>query len=663
VFNDDAMSTFFTDQNVGGNDGLMDLIINTAPHIPLTSYKDFNNSKFAQFNNYYNFYGYNPYWAVDNWRSEGKNESLLTSVDVNIKATDWLNFTYRAGGSFNFNTTQNFSRGEVPSAYMLSTGSANRPVPDNVGEASFRSSRISSDFFASFNKKFLDNDLGVSAIAGTFVRQAEVKDMQSSIGNMVVPELYNISNKAGEVNGTATRSKSRIFSLYGSVSLNYKGWVNLEVTGRSDQVSVLAPGNNKYFYPGVNAAFIPTDAFKGLKGDLLSYIKVRASWNKTGNADIAPYRLGSTFSQTSGFPYGTLPGYTADDVAYDPLLKPEFIESREVGIDLGFLKNRINFEATYFNQDNTNQIVNINVSGATGYTSAFVNAASFNNNGFEFDLRLTPLINLGDVTIDFKANATYNDSKITTIYPGLDEISIGGFATLAGNYGIVGKPAFVWKATDYLRDDQGRVIVDGVSGYPSKAANLGVFGRTMPLWLVGLNPSVAWKGLNLSVLFDYKGGHYVYNDIGSDMAWTGTSAATARNHRERFVVPNSSIVNSGGKYDPNTNVTVTDVNDFYTGLNTFRGIATNFLTSASAWRLREASLAYNFPLKVIGDPKFIKGITIVLTGRNLLLFLPETNEFSDPDFNFTSEGNTNGVVDVQVNPPVRTYGFGINVRL
>ena len=661
VFNDDAMSDFFTAQNVGGNDGLMDLIINTAPHIPLTSYKDFNNSKFAQFNNYYNFYGYNPYWAVDNWRIEGKNESLLTSIDVNIKATDWLSFTYRAGGSFNFNTSQNFSRGEVPSDYMLSTGSANRPVPDNVGEGSFRSSRLTSDFFASFNKKFLDNNLGVGVLAGTFVRQVDVKDMRSSVGNLVVPELYNISNKAGEVIGTANRSQSRMFSYYGSVNLNWKGWVNVEVTGRNDQVSVLAPGNNTYFYPGVNAAFIPTDAFPMLKGDLISYIKVRASWNKTGNADIAPYRLGSTFSQVSGFPYGSLPGYTADDIAYDPLLKPEFIESREFGIDIGLLKNRINFEASYFNQDNTNQIVNINVSSSTGYTTAFVNAASFNNQGFEFDLRLTPLINLGDVTIDFRANASYNDSKITTIYPGLDEISIGGY-TFAGNYGIVGKPAFVWKASDYERDDQGRVIVDRVSGYPTKAANLGVYGRTMPLWMVGLIPSVSWKGLSFSAVVDYKGGHYAYHDIGADMAWTGTSAATARNHRERFVVPNSSVINSSGKYDPNTNITVQDVNDFYIGVNTFRGIATNFLTSASAWRLREASLSYNFPMRVIGDPKFIKGITINLTGRNLFLWLPETNEFSDPDFNFTSEGNTSGVVDVQVNPPVRTYGFGINVR-
>lgn len=663
VFNDSAMSDFFTANNVGGNDGLMDLIINTAPHIPLTSYKDFRNSKFAQFNNYYNHYGYNPYWAIDNWRSSGRNDDLISNIDLNMKATDWLSFTYRAALTMNTVNSRSISKGEDASAYMISVGSSNDPVPGTVAEGSSRSSRVSSEFFASLNKKV--KDFGFDAQLGTYFRQTDTKAMSVGTGSLVIPELFNISNRSGELNGSAATSKSRQVSYYGRIGVNYKGWANVEVTGRNDQVSVLDPSLNSYFYPGASVSFVASDAINAIKNsNLISFLKVRGSWNKTGSVDIAPYKLSSTFSPatTSGFPYNGLPGYTADDAAYDPKLKPEFIESKEVGLELGLFKNRVSLEATYFHQNNTDQIVSIAVSSATGYTTSTVNAASFVNKGLELDLKLTPLVNIGKAKVDFKINAMMNDSKITSIYEGLDEIFVGGFSTFAGNFAIKGQPAFVWKLTDYERDDQGRVIVDDASGYPTKDPNLKVFGRTMPKWILGLNPSATWKGLTLSILAEYKGGHYAYHDIGADMAWTGTSAATAYNHRERFVMPNSVYLDGDGKSVPNTNITITDVNDFYTGSNTYRGIATNFFTSAAAWRLRELSLGYEVPLKVFGKQNVIKGVTVTLTGRNLFLWVPKSNQFGDPDFNFTSDGNSNGVIDVQVNPPVRTYGASISVK-
>src|SRR5690606_23798613 len=137
------------------------------------------------------------------------------------------------------------------------------------------------------------------------------------------------------------------------------------------------------------------------------------------------------------------------------------------------------------------------------------------------------------------------------------EVSNGGYIS-SNNSAVVGRPAFVIKATDYLRDDQGRIIVDRISGYPSVDPELKEFGRTMPLWIVGLNPSVQWKGFNLSALFEYKGGHYAsFFAMGGDMSWTGVAEATAVNHRERFVLPNSSYEDPAnpGTYLPNTDIT------------------------------------------------------------------------------------------------------------
>ncbi|MBC7915139.1 MAG: TonB-dependent receptor, partial [Pyrinomonadaceae bacterium] len=596
--------------------------------------------------------------ALDNWRKEGKREDLLTNLDLNLKATDWLNITYRAGLTSKSINERNSSKGELPTQGGLDRGFS--LIQGAIQERSYKNTRLSSEAFATFNKA-INEDFKVNGNLGTYLRQNDIRDTRVGASNLVVTELFNVGNRTGELSGTSPRSRSRLFSLYASAGVGYKGWANLEVTGRQDKTSLLGLNNNTFFYPGVSGSLVLTEAIGALKNkNTVSYLKLRGAWNKTGNADINPYLLAATFSQPLGFPFGSLPGYTANNTTYDANLEPEFIETIEAGIEAGFLDGRINLEATYYNQNNDNQIIPISVSSATGYTSANVNAASFINKGIELDLKLTPLVKLGGVNIEFRANATLSDSEIKSVYEGLNELAIGGFVA-AGNFAIKGSPAFVIKATDYLRDPQGRIIVNATTGFPTTDPNTKTYGRTLPKWILGLNPSASWKGISFSTLLEYKGGHYAYHGIGSDMAWTGVSAATAQNNRERFVMPNSSI-NTGTAEAPvyvaNTSVAVSNTNDFFIGA--FNNTASNFLTSAAAWRLREASLGFAVPQRFLAKQGVIKGMNIALTGRNLFLWVPKTNEFQDPDFNFTSE-NTAGISDSQINPPTRIFGGNVTI--
>jgi hypothetical protein len=650
------MSAYNSANNVGLNDGLMNLIFNTPSNIPITSYKDFTNNKFATYNGYFNDYGVNPYWALDNWRQSGKTDDLLSNLDLSVKPTSWLSLTWRGAANIRTSTIEATSKGEVPSDFARLDRSF-KTVPGFAQEVSQRSSRLSSEAFAAFNKTF--SDFKVNAIAGTYFRQSDSRDNRVSASNLVVPELFNVANRTGELGGSNSVTKSRLYSVYGSVGVGYKGWANIEVTGRNDWTSLLAIGNNSYFYPGVSASLVLSDAISPIKSsNVISYLKLRAAWNKTGNADIDPYRLDPIFGQASGFPYGTLPGYTAGNGATDPNLQPEFTESKEVGFEISFLRNRINIEAAAYTQNNTNQIVQISVSDATGYTNSFINAASFVNRGIEFDLRLTPLVKINKFNINFKGNASYNTSEINSLYSGLDRIGISGFTT-GGNYAIVGQPAFVFLATDYVRDDQGRVIVNRQTGYPTNDPNVKQFGRTMPTWTVGLNPSISWQGLTFSAVGEYKTGHFAYHTIGDAMAWTGVSAATARNNRERFVFPNSVYDDGTGKYVVNNDVTISNVNDFYTGV--YRDVKSNFITSAASWRVREVSLGYEFPIaKILSNQNVIKGVNLTLNARNLFLFLPKTNEYTDPDFN-TGTGNGSGINNSQINPPTRIYGANLTI--
>lgn len=656
IFDQQAMEDYHVNNGVGLNGGLLNLIFNTPAHIPLTSYKNFQTDKFAKYNNYFNDYGLNPYFAMDNWRQTGKSDDLITNIDLNLKATNWLTLTYRAAMSMTSVNAEAISKGEVASEYAQDLRSFTS-IPGAVTESNLRRSRISSEFVANAQKTF--DDFKVNFIAGQYFRHVDYTSNSVGANNLVVPELFNVGNRASELSGDNYRSKNRLIGLYGTVGLSYKGWVNVEVSGRNDWSSVLAKGQNSYFYPGVNASLVVSDAVEAVRSSaVISYLKLRGSIQKIGNTDIDPYSLDATFSQGLGFPFGPVPGYAAGSRAYDPLLRPEFTTSKEVGFEIGFFKNRLNIELAYYQQNNTNQVIPISVSNATGHTSYNINAASFTNKGLELDLKLTPLVKFPNGSIDIKANASYNTSTVNRIYDNLDRVAIPGGFSNAANYAIKGSPAFVLMATDYLRDDQGRVIVDRETGLPTIDPNLKQFGRTLPIWIVGINPSIEWKGFQLSAVAEYKGGHYAYHQIGSDMAWTGVSKATAINHRERFVIPNSVYDDGSGKYVPNTDVVVSNVNNYFT--TQFRGAGSNFITSAAAWRIREVSLGYTIPRSVLGKQNVIKSITVGLTARNLALFLPKTNEFTDPDFNNTI-GNSSGINTSKIQPPTRIYGGNISI--
>jgi len=669
LFDDNGMSDYFASQGVGGNDGLFNQLINTPAHIPLSKYKDYKNDVFAQYENYYNNYGLNPYFAIGNWRRNGKQQDLISNLELNYKPLDFLSFTYRAGLVTRGIADRNTSSGVTVSNWGIAREKG--AIPGSISERNYNQNRLSSELVGTLDKQ-IDDDFRIKVSAGTYVRQEEYRDTRVGAGTLVVSDLFNLGNRIGNLTGSSNGYRSRLFSVFGSAELNYKGWANVEVTGRNDKTSLLSLNNNSYFYPGVSASLVLSEAIPGLKSDVLSFLKLRGAWSKTGNADISPYLLAATFSQpaSSGFPFGGTSGLTAGNTSYDPNLKPEFINSKEGGLEFSLFNNRISFEGTYYHQNNTDQIISVNISEATGYSRKFLNAASFINKGFELDLNINPIVKWKDGSFKFRANATYSDTEVTSIYneQDLKQLSIGGYVS-AGNFAIVGQPAFIMRGTDYVRDDLGRVIVSEENGRPTTDTNLRDFGRTLPKWIIGLNPSVNYKNFNLSALFEHKGGHVVsFYALGADMAWTGVSDATAYNDRKPFILPNSVIEdpNNAGKYIENTTAKIGEnepIYEYYTG--EFGNTASNFIVSANSWRLRELTLTYDVPANwLAAKQRVFKSVSIALVGRNLALWVPKENKFMDPDFNSmaASYENAFGNVNSTSNPPIRNYGFTINAK-
>ncbi|MES2646637.1 MAG: SusC/RagA family TonB-linked outer membrane protein [Bacteroidota bacterium] len=649
-------------------------VLNTPGQVPLTSYKDQNNV-YAQYSNYYNEYFVSPYWVIDNNRQRGRNDNILGSIQLDYRFNSWINATYRAGANVTFGSYKSETAPIFVSEFAQSTrGQQYRNQPGAVEDGSNFSSRITHEFFLN-GRSNPEADLGFNYVVGGRFRDDYSKFINAAAGSLFVPYTYNLSNISGIPTANEGNFSNRLYSLFGQVGFNYKRWANVEFVAANDWDSRLRLNEESdisFFYPGVNVSVVLTDAIPGLKNNFLSYAKLRGSLSKSANVNLGVYALEAIYSQTGGFPYGNTGGFSAGNTKPDQNIKPEFVNSREVGIELGFFNNRVNLDATYFNQRNTDQILTVQQSWTTGYPTRLANSADFDNYGVELDLNLTPVVKFGrNGRLNLRTQLTYNDNKIKKLSQGIDELNIGGVTGFtqraasspeAYNYAIVGLPAFVFKLSDYERDPEGRVIVDRATGNPQISDSLVTRGRTLPTYIWGINPTFNWKGLTVGMTWEYRGGHYVYHGIGSDMDFTGISERSAQFDRQRFVFPNSVYDDGTGKYVPNENIQVSNGGiNFWTSGALNSSVATNYLSSAAFWKLRELLIAYDLSGRWIGANNLVKKLSIAAVGRNLFTFLPKSNQWTDPEFNYSSTGNTFGINSVFQTPPARIFGGTVTV--
>jgi hypothetical protein len=178
----------------------------------------------------------------------------------------------------------------------------------------------------------------------------------------------------------------------------------------------------------------------------------------------------------------------------------------------------------------------------------------------------------------------------------------------------------------------------------------------MPDFLAGLNNNFSYKGLSLSFLFDARKGGVFYSRTKSLQEFTGTDPRTLYNDRLPFVVPGSVVLGSDGKYTPNS-TPVQNADNYWTGFSSTT--AMEHLIDASFIKLREISLAYRLPAGLFKN-KSIKGITVGLSGRNLWLWTPKENTYSDPETSSFGTGNVQGY-EYGTIPSLRNYGANIRV--
>nr|WP_230383957.1 TonB-dependent receptor [Pedobacter endophyticus] len=651
---------------------VFDNVLQSPGQIPLTRYKDYKNDPFSTPDGYYNEYYQNPYFALGNNRSLSRNDYLTGNVQLKWFPIKELSLLVRVGLSNRSFATKNTTDKFTYSDYRLKETPNFSNVVGAVGESSGFNTQINPEFIAQYIKK-LSKDFTLNVIAGGVLRQNAFKVVSvGTTGGLAQSGFFNINNGLGNASASEADYKARQIGLYGDARLGFRNYLYLHITGRNDWRSILAPESRSFFYPAADISFIASDAFSFLKqSNVIESLKIRGGVSKVGNVNLGnslnfgAYSLLPTFSSSFGYPFNGIAGYGLNDRIVAPNIKPEITLAYEGGIDFSLYKARITGSFTYYNSSTTDQAVPIDIASSSGFDTFLTNTGEVTNKGIETTLRVVPVSNTTTgLEVSVGANYTYNENKVASIGSGLTQVSLAGSTgTGLGIWAIEGQSFPSIKGTDYVRDDQGRIIVDPTTGFPSNSTNTIVLGNTSPKHRIGLDAAASFKGFRLAVLFEYRGG-FVMGQTSGSYDFSGAGIRTTYFNRERFVIPNSSYLDPvTNTYVENTNITTrTGGVDFWTNGPTNTAVGTNYVYSAAFWKLRELSLGYDIPKSVLGSLKYVKAARISLQGRNLFIWTPKTNIYTDPEYSSAgADSNGIGVVNLGQTPPARFYGATLSL--
>jgi len=579
----------------------------------------------------------NPYWIRYMEPEADSRTRLFGQAGFDLKPVSWLNISARVFMD-QFSILQ-----EERSAKDYFAGSYVRT------DRSFQ--ELDYQLLATA-KKSLGKKFELNASLGSNVMQQNDQynsgDIPVSEG-LIVPGVYTLANANGPVQYSGDVIRKQINSVFGMASLGYEDFLFLDVTGRNDWTSTLAPGHNSYFYPSTAVSFVFSDL---LKYKWLSFGKIRTSWAEIGN-DITPYSIYDTY-QAPGL-FGSNPTIAINPAKNNPDLRPERSTEYEEGLEARFLKSRIGIDFTWYNRMTRDLIIPLQVSPTTGYASVYANAGTVRNRGIELELSGRPVDSKNfswDIAINFARNRNVLVALNVPNNPDQNQVVIGTERRLnsVSDVAIKGQSLFALTGTDYTYLN-GKKVVDSSGNYVPSAPGQ-VIGSTAPDFTGGVTNTFRYKNLVLSALIDFqKGGDFFsYTNLYGD--YSGMLAVTAANGvRENGVVAPGVTANGA----PNTK-SISAIDYFQTDFG--KRINKANMYDDSYVYLREVRLGYNLPHSWAARIR-AENLRLSLYGRNLWLIHSNAPNV-DPSNIINSTSNIQGLEGGAL-PSVRSYGLNLNV--
>lgn len=491
---------------------------------------------------------------------------------------------------------------------------------------------------------------------------------QGGVQNMLNKDVWVYNTGGKLVSGGDNGFNRAMYSVFASAQLAYSEYLSLDLTARNDWSSTLPKGQNSFFYPSASISFMFSDFMKSIDKPLPSWVtfaKIRTSLAQVGK-DPSPYNLYNTrkFEFESGIRKPVV-----NTIKMNDMLKPEIKTSYELGLDMKFLNNRLGFDFTYYYSVTRNQ--SMLVDAAAPWSQQWVNAGKILNRGVEMMVYTTP-IQTKDLTFNLNMNFAHNRSIVKELAPGVQRIYFNGDNNMPVRVGAVvgGKLGDIYANNLMKRNDAGQVIVNA-QGLPQPATGNGnleqyllsnPIGNIQPDLLMSITPSLTFKGISLTAMFDMRFGGSIMS-VSEGMATSvGTSERTLNRgeYKEISGVKDYYMVVPGVKEDGSINDIPVSAQAYYSTIGIYKsqkGYAEEFIHSASYIKLKELSLGYSFPQRMLKKTPFT-ALKLSFVARNLCFLMKHTPGNPDGGYDTTMFSQA---LDFAAVPYTRTFGFSINV--
>lgn len=510
---------------------------------------------------------------------------------------------------------------------------------------------LNNDFLVSYKTDFGKFD--IKASAGASMRDYRRRLNRKSAIGLIVPGNYSFENALSLFEKPTTPYDIKTNSVYGMLNLAYNDMVFVDVTARNDWSSTLPKENWSFFYPSVSTSIILSKMLNLPRE--INLLKLRASFAKAGFG-TNPYQLEKYYTP-SEYP----DSYVMDNNLYNANLKPKFNTNYEGGLDINMLRNRLNFNFTYYHNYTKNEVFAIPVLIETGYSRKYINSGLVRNQGIEIATDFWP-IKKKDYSWKVSANWAKNKNRVIEVPEefqndpaGYNYANAGGAVYFNAVKGGALGDMYGYKL---MRDPQGNVIY-GSDGLTAKPTVMEKVGNAFPLWRAGIENSFKIKNFGISFSFDgqYKG--LVYSQTHHKMTEQGKLSHTLR-YRDS---PNGQMVGEGvvqnadGTFSPNTTPIL--VSKWYADYYRRANVETNSF-DASFIKLRDARISYSFPKDIVRSMR-VQDMSIALFGKNLWMWTKDFPIF-DPEAATLDDADITPGIDMGALPSTKTIGIGFNVK-
>ena len=610
----------------------------------------------------------NPYYIRHQLQNSDERLRAFGYFSANLDIRSWLKFQTKYAFDYYRTRIQETNLSLADQAITVGEATWQQKLTEDSmyrGETNHFEHNISAMFLGDH---LINDNWRLGYTLGGNIMYQKYELLGVSVQNMLQKDKW-LFNTGERLNSARDSGSDRaMYSIFASAQIAFREYLALDLTARNDWSSTLPSSNRSFFYPSASVSYVFSDFMRSVNRPLpkwVTFSKLRFSVAQVGK-DPDPYNLYNTlqYSFSNGVRQSTV-----QTIRMNSDLKPEIKTSYELGLDMKFLQNRLGFDFTYYYNSTRNQAMLVDASSP--WSQQWVNAGKVINKGIEFTLYTTP-VKTKDFTFNLNMNLAHNVSTVAELADGVNHIYLAGDMFMPVKVGAVtgGKLGDIYANNLMKRDARGNVIVNA-SGQPQPETGNGnkeqwqldhPIGNIQPKVLMSLMPTFNYKGIILSAMLDMKIGGDIVSVSEGMATMVGTSERTLNRGTLQTIggVTDYYMTVPGVKADGSVNDIPVTAQSYYNTIGLYsseQGFAEEFVHDASYIKLKELSVGYDFPQKMLRRTH-LSSLRLSFVARNLCFLMKNTPGNPEGGYDTTMFSQA---LDFLAVPYARTYGLTVNL--